>query len=360
MRVRPILRPGLRVLRRDAETVQIGAGADASLVIEDCLELQAVLGALDGVRDEADVVAVARSRHVNARTAASTLAALQDLGVIADADDLFEAARRLPTSPRHIALGDVGAVAAGSPGISPSQVIRRRRRARIDLIGLGALGTQLAWLLAVSGVGVLNLIDSTPVPPAPVAGRLTSGTPKTTRQSWVGDTLVAAIPWTTVGVGRQPDKPDLAIVTPDTHAGPSRVDPVEIDALTRAGATHLVLTVHGSHVQVGPLVIPGQSPCLRCLDLTSADNDPAWPLLVHQLSAPPREGTTGWPAVDPVLVAMAAAHAAGQALRFIHGLPASTAYEVIQFNDEGRQSALPSRAHPGCGCGWDRPATMGA
>jgi bacteriocin biosynthesis cyclodehydratase domain-containing protein len=360
MRVRPILRPGLRVLRRDAETVQIGAGADASLVIEDCPELQAVLSALDGVRDEAGVVGAARSRHVNARTAASTLTALQDLGVIADADDLFEAARMLPTSPRHLALGDVGAVVAGSPGVSPSQVIRRRRRARIDLIGLGAVGTQLAWLLAVSGAGVLNLIDLTPVPPAPGAGRPTSGTRKTTRQGWVRDSLVAAIPWTTVGVGRRSDTPDLAIVTPDPHAGPSRVDPVEIDDLTRAGAAHLVLTVHGTHVQVGPLVIPGRTPCLRCLDLTNADKDPAWPLLVHQLAAPPREGTTGWIAVDPVLVAMAAACAAGQALRFIQGLPASTAHEVIQFDGEGRQSALPSRAHPGCGCGWDRPATMGA
>ena len=357
--MRPILRPGLRVLRRDAETVQIGAGAEPTVVIEDCAELHAVLGALDGVRDEAAVVGAARGRHVSPGAAASTLAAPRDLGLIADADDLFEAARMLPTNPRHIALADVGAV-AGAPGITATQVIRRRRRARIDVIGLGAVGTQLAWLLGVSGVGVLTLIDPTPVPPAPSVGRLAVETPKTTRQVWLRDTLLSALPWTTVAVGRQPGDPDLAIVTPDAHAGPSRVDPVEIDALTRAGTPHLVLTLHASHAQVGPLVIPGRTPCLRCLDLTNADTDPAWPLLVHQLSAPPRAGTTGWPAIDPLLVAMAGAYAAGQALRFIHGLPASTTHEVIQLDGEGRQSVQPSTAHPGCGCGWDRPATMGA
>lgn len=357
--MRPILRPGLRVLRRDADTVQIGPGADLSLVIEDCPELQAVLAALDGVRDETAVVAVARGRHVTARAAASTLAALQDVGVIADADDLFEATRMLPTSPRHIALADVGAVAASAEHPSASQVIRRRRRARIDVIGLGAVGAQLAWLLATSGVGVLTLIDPTPVPPAPCVGWPATGACKTTRQGWLRDALLAATPWITVAVGRQPDKPDLAVVAPDSHAGATRADPVEIDALARAGTAHLLLTLDATHAQVGPLVIPGRSPCLRCLDLTNTDDDAAWPLLVHQLSAPPRPSNPEWTAIDPLLVALAGAYAAGQVLRFVQGLNVITTHQVIRLDREGGQRARPSKAHPGCGCGWDRPATMG-
>jgi hypothetical protein len=352
MSVRPILRPGLRVLRRDAQTVQIGAGADPGWVIEDCPELRAVLGALDGVRDETGVVTVARGRHVTARGAASTLAALHDLGVIADADDLFEATRMLPTSPRHIAIADVGAVAVSIQDTAASQVIRRRRRARIDLIGLGAVGAQLAWLLAACGVGVLTLVDPTPVPPAPCVGWPTTGAPKTTRQAWLRDTLMAASPWTTIAVGRQPDKPDLAVVATDTHTGASRADPVEIDALARAGAPHLLVTVDAEHAQVGPLVIPGRSPCLRCLDLTKTDDDAAWPLLVHQLSASLRPDTPGWAAVDPLLVALAGAYAAGQALRFVQGLNVITTHQVIHLDREGGQRAQPSRAHPGCGCGW--------
>jgi hypothetical protein len=360
MSVRPILRPGLRVLRRDDETVQIGAGAEPSLVIDDCPELRSVLGALDGVRDEGAVVTAASGRHVTTPAAASTLAALKQLGVIADADDLFEASRMLPTRPRHIALGDVGALAASAHETVASEIIGRRRRARIDVIGLGAVGTQLAWLLATNGVGSLTLIDPTPVPPRPSVGVQKDSARKTTRQSWLRDALLAAVPWTTITVGRQPDNPDLAVLAPDSHAGLSRADPVEIDALSRAGAAHLMLSVDATHARIGPLVIPGRSPCLRCLDLTSADNDPAWPLLAQQLSAPPGTNTTGWIAVDPVLAALASACAAGQALRFVQGLGVTTTHEVIQLDSDGGQRTRPSRAHPGCGCGWDRPATMGA
>jgi bacteriocin biosynthesis cyclodehydratase domain-containing protein len=359
MSVRPILRPGLRVLQRDDETVQIGAGAEPSLVIDDCPELRSVLGALDGVRDEAAVVTAASGRHVSAPVAASTLTALRELGVLADADDLFEATRMLPTRPRHIALGDVGALAS-TLETSTSEVVGRRRRARIDLIGLGAVGTQLAWLLGTNGVGALTLIDPTPVPPPPFVRAQKSDARKTTRQSWLGDALLGAIPWTKVTVGRQPDSPDLAVLAPDSHAGPSRADPAEIDALCRAGTPHLMLTVDATHAQVGPLVIPGRSPCQRCLDLASADNDPAWPRLAQQLSTPPSPNTTGWTAFDPVLAALASAYAAGQVLRFVQGLSVTTTHQVIELDGEGSQRTRPSRAHPGCGCGWDRPATMSA
>ena len=64
---------------------------------------------------------------------------------------------------------------------------------------------------------------------------------------------------------------------------------------------------------VGPLVSPGRSACLRCLDLARAERDPAWPLILAQLAGARPEPQ----ACDTVLAAAAGALAAAQVLLFI-------------------------------------------
>ena len=56
-----------------------------------------------------------------------------------------------------------------------------------------------------------------------------------------------------------------------------------------AAAAYRVLPVvlHGAEAVVGPLVRARAGPCLRCLDLTRADLDPAWPALLGQLAPAP-------------------------------------------------------------------------
>jgi hypothetical protein len=61
---------------------------------------------------------------------------------------------------------------------------------------------------------------------------------------------------------------------------------------------------------VGPLVVPGHTACLRCADLTRAERDPAWPLILAQSEDPPR-------ACDTILAVGTAALAARQALAFL-------------------------------------------
>jgi hypothetical protein len=50
----------------------------------------------------------------------------------------------------------------------------------------------------------------------------------------------------------------------------------------RCRITHLVVVVDGDAVRIGPLVIPGQTPCVGCADLHRATWDPAWLALVPQ------------------------------------------------------------------------------
>src|SRR5699024_1469296 len=117
----------------------------------------------------------------------------------------------------------------------------------------------------------------------------------------------------TPGLALDPDRPpwhrrgpapDLVLLT-----GTVAVDPVITVALARAAQPHLHVhcpdgrvvlgpmvvpgltpslrcpAVHrrDGRVVVGPMVVPGLTPCLRCADLYRADRDPRWPYVAAQL-----------------------------------------------------------------------------
>ena len=51
----------------------------------------------------------------------------------------------------------------------------------------------------------------------------------------------------------------------------------------REDTPHLPIAFEPGRVCVGPLVVPGRTPCLSCRDADDTDRDPAWPLLHAQL-----------------------------------------------------------------------------
>src|SRR5213078_4215301 len=80
---------------------------------------------------------------------------------------------------------------------------------------------------------------------------------------------------------------------------------------------HLVAEVRAEVGVVGPLVFPGVSACLRCLDLTRSDRDPGWPALAVQLDSAHRAVAP----CDSSLALAVAAQTALQALAFVDGAP---------------------------------------
>ncbi|MDR2895076.1 MAG: hypothetical protein LBV30_00255, partial [Propionibacteriaceae bacterium] len=76
---------------------------------------------------------------------------------------------------------------------------------------------------------------------------------------------------------------DAVIVAPGTWAA----DRVEAINRYHQGQVQLFCQVGPSQATIGPLVIPGDGPCLNCHDLTRRDLDPTWPLQVYQLSRCP-------------------------------------------------------------------------
>jgi len=137
--------------------------------------------------------------------------------------------------------------------------------------------------------------------------------------------------------------PDLAILV-GRHLMELRA------SLMRDRVPHLAVSADEAIGVVGPLVIPGRTACLRCLDLTRAERDPAWPLILAQL-----EGREPNPcACDAPLAAAVAAQAAAQVLAFIDravaaGPVANGTLELVLPGWQWRRRTWPR--HPGCSCG---------
>ena len=129
-------------------------------------------------------------------------------------------------------------------------------------------------------------------------------------------------------------------------------DPRLVRDLQALRVPHLSVRVRDGAGLVGPLVIPGVSSCLCCVDLHRTDRDPAWPALAAQL-----RDVVG--AADRATVLATAALALGQLhhiIAAVHGDqagggPPATLNATVEV-DVAAQRIRARRwsRHPLCGC----------
>jgi hypothetical protein len=116
------------------------------------------------------------------------------------------------------------------------------------------------------------------------------------------------------------------------------------DALFSSGRPHLVVRLEPDRAVVGPLVLPGRSPCVRCHDLSRCHLDRAWPHLLAQLC---RQTVTP----EPTLLAWAASTAAVQVRAWLAGGLPETVGSTLELGlADFRLGSRSWPAHPGCGC----------
>ena len=130
--------------------------------------------------------------------------------------------------------------------------------------------------------------------------------------------------------------------------------PPELPGTLVAGAVaHLTAAASEAIGVVGPLVIPGRTACLSCVDLARSDRDPAWPLILAQTS-----GRTSQPAAcTAVLAAAVAAQATAQALAYLDqaasgGVVINGTLELVLPDWQWRRRSW--APHPHCRCSGAR------
>jgi bacteriocin biosynthesis cyclodehydratase domain-containing protein len=300
-----------------------------------------LLDLLDGTRTEVGLVREATRLGIPARDAVALLAALFSAGLVVDLHALYPV--ELPESARRRLVGEANALALDLPASAPTPAARLRRRqaAHVVLTGSSQLAVPIATVLGAAGVGhvdpevsgVTRLGDAAP------AGLL-PGDAHRPRGVAAAEAVRRAAPDTRL----TPLRPGTATFA--VLAGFSA--PAALTALSHASRrlAHLSVTIRDGVVVVGPLVWPGRSPCLNCLDLHRRDRDPAWPTVSAQLH-------TGQDTADPVAAAtllVGAAYAAAEVLTYIDGGEPATLGATVEIERPGRETRRQWAPHADCGC----------
>ncbi|HTT50564.1 MAG TPA: thiamine biosynthesis protein ThiF [Streptosporangiaceae bacterium] len=313
--MRPAIKPGLQVVWRDRDTLQIGIDPRRAVALTGMRRRAALIGLLDGSREHGQVLAAAEELGIPAAAADRVIGLLAAAGALQD----FPAAelRALPDGPRARLAGELATVSlAHGHADGGARVLARRQAATVRVYGAGPVGSEIAGLLAASGVGrvactgpVGQPAARAGVPGRPPWARRRAGTSRSRTPR--GAAAASGPPAGTApppGAARRSrsgpaQPPDLAVLA-DGY-------PPELPArLVAGGVVHLAASAREAIGVVGPLVLPGESACLGCVELARADRDPAWPFILAQLAGP-----AAHPAACAVTLATAvAAQAVSQVL----------------------------------------------
>ncbi|MFG1962619.1 hypothetical protein [Nonomuraea sp. NPDC049028] len=142
-------------------------------------------------------------------------------------------------------------------------------------------------------------------------------------------------------LGDGSDRPDLVILAPVTP-----LDGVLVNDLTVLSIPHLLVSAFEGHGSVGPLVLPGETACLHCLDLARRDTDPAWPIVTARLGGYP----PGEIACDATLATLVAAAATGHALAYIDGRDPVVTNGTLDVMPDWQWKTRSWTQHPQCRC----------
>lgn len=298
--MQPVLRPGVRVLRRDARTLQVGLDPGTRVLLPDTSTTRR-LEAADPLREDPDLCADL-SRLVLPDDAALR-AALPATGQGYDEP---------ATWSRH-ALASL----AAAPGpVDPA----RRRRGHVLVHTPGELTRRVA---------------------AP-GGSLSRA---------LADDLRLLCRRSGVHVGPRPPRD---VVTVRVLVCVGEPDRSRVDRWVERGTPHLLVRFAEGSGTVGPFVVPGRTPCLRCTDTVLATHDPAWPLLVEQLGRlDGADRADGVPEpLDPALAWICLAWAARDLTAYVDGREPLTLARTLRIDERLTEVACQDwpPADPDCTC----------
>lgn len=303
------LAPGVAVIPRNPTTVQIGTEASRRILVADAPACAPeVLAGLDGSVPLAAAVSRAGGRLPDWLPLFADLAAA---GLLVPASSRPHLAPRLRAE--RLTLIERHGVATAD------RLLTARSDAVVVVEGAGALADAAAEFFVAAGIGHVHR----PTGAAPMTMSLTAST---------------------APVRPYPPAPQIrpsAVLLTDVRCSGRAAE------LVAAVVPHLAAQAGPARAVVGPLVLPGRSACLNCVDRHRTDADPDWPRIAAAARRQPPDAT-------PLAVHATAVLAVEQILELIDGLRRP---EAVGATIERRPGSLyprrrPWPRHPDCRCTW--------
>ncbi|TVL94029.1 ThiF family adenylyltransferase [Streptomyces sp. SAJ15] len=359
----PMLKPALRRGWRSRDTVRFGV-APAHAVVLGPLDTATgcFLELLDGTRGLPLLREEARAMGLPEGRADALVERLAAAGLLDDPTGGGAAAQAL--RERRGVLERLRPDLASLSVLHPVpgaalRALAARREMRVRVKGAGRVGAAVAAVLSASGVGRVEVMDGGRVEPWDVApGGLTAEDIGERRDAAARRMVRRAAPEDrarrTVPAARRRDTAGepgltLVVIAPRDGLAAYAPDPAEAEPLIAAGIPHLYAGVIEATGVVGPLVLPGSTPCAGCVAARSAERESDWPRMVAQWRSGRRPAA---PACDTALATVVAGFAAVHALGFLDGqLPASAGARLELPMPAAAWHPRPFEAHPECGCG---------
>lgn len=349
---------------RGPGVVQIGIEPAHGLMLSGLTAAEEYLVAVlaDGIM-AVDFHQRARARGLTPTRVEELLSALREAHVL---ETSSSPPMSLPRRHQRLLQGDASVWSVLRHDGDGWSTITQRHGSVVEIQGLGRTGFHIAYGLAMAGVGTVIPNDGT----------------------LLEENQASAAHWlSTMGVGHnRDDLADPSSALKRTHARknpPSRAamtkkwlnsvfpevattsdqrpdvvvlvdqavaDPVKAIPLMQSDQAHLSVVIRETDLVVGPLVRPGATPCLRCLDLHRTDMDDAWPRVAAQVAG------SSWTMMrqeETVLSLAGASIAVAHVLSEIDGEHPPSVGATIELS-------LPSATierhvwarHPECGCTW--------
>lgn len=270
--MRPRLHPYVPLVWRDATTLQVGTPPAPSSLIEQADEaLFSFIQSLDG-RLPIDELSALPNCPKQPRLD-QVLAALCSAHALIDSAQSNLVKPRLPKELRERTLWQtLTQDLIRSAPTSGSRAMRLRQSAYVFVHGANPLAFAVTHLLAVAGVGrlVLDASDHLPVKvrPESIIGL---------GPSWqhLGQPALLATRQIVADFGSEITRPK-GLANPDCEIFTEWPSDEDRDRVNAERIDHLVTTSSGGQAVVGPFVMPGESACLRCVEMAEMRRDPAW------------------------------------------------------------------------------------
>jgi bacteriocin biosynthesis cyclodehydratase domain-containing protein len=300
------------VLSLGASTRVVGLDPDTALAVEDLPPpLPALLDGLDRPARIADLVAKAAARGVPEAVTRQLLAQLVEVGALVDA-------------------------------AAAERSVRARAGGVVSVRGRGPLAVGIVAGLLHSGIGTVHTDTGGTVRGADLGTGYLDAERGHERLAATQAAVARLLPSAVTRAPPLRSRPDLVVLADEVP------EPSTVDELRTRGLAHLGVRLRDGVGVVGPLVYPGRTACLGCLDLTRGDLDPRWPAVSAQLAG--RAGVA-----DPAATTATVGLAVAQVVAAVEGGPTPALSATLELDVTA--GVLRNRAwsaHPDCRCGAGR------